>query len=171
MTELLIKQNQQNPKECLTNKQNPPNWTYTPPTPQLEKKGLTSKTLQEIIENINQNAEKDFKDSYHPNFGYFVLFLSYIGMIAGFIIIVIGTEETIFIGAHSGKSLIWIGAATLILSVLLMAITYCVVSAFYKKAALFAMDNVKQYVEATLNEKYQKGNGIGWSIITEQTIS
>ena len=53
---------------------------------------------------------------------------------------------------------------------LLNVFTLWAVNASYSKANQFAVDNVNRYVEITLNEQWQKENGIRWTIIAEQTM-
>ena len=145
----------------------PPTWTAIMPTPELEAKGLTSITLTQIIDSINNTAQTDFESKFKTYY-FFLTFLPCIGVLIGFIIFISSAASMDLDSSMSGSVA---GIIVLTLSGFLNICCCVGVSRLYMGATQFALDNMKRYVEITLNEQWQRENGIRWTIITEQTIS
>eukprot|EP01084_Bolivina_argentea_P091882 165371_1 len=141
--DIIIRQNTYIPEDhCSASDESGLNWTLTPPTPLLESKGLTSNMLNGIIIAINQNAKKDYLANYNPNSSSFV-FLPCCGIIIGIIVCAIGMRfRAIFIA----------GMVIFGISGMATVITCALVNRKKTNALQFAMENVRQYVEITLNE-------------------
>eukprot|EP01083_Nonionella_stella_P303436 1050450_1 len=154
--DIIIRQNTYIPEDhCSASDESGLNWTLTPPTPLLESKGLASDVLNGIIIGISQNAKKDYLANYNPNSAW-IVFLPCCGVIIGMIVCAIG---------H-----IIAGSVVFGISAVATVITSAIWNRKKTNALQFAMENVRQYVEITLNEQWQASNAIRWSIVPEQTI-
>ena len=166
-SDLLIEQNQELSHSA-------PAWLYAPPTPQLQEKGLTPDVLQEIVDEINENAKRDYNENYYPNIG-LILCLPIIGILTGAGIFVFGLIKVHTAPRLDGE---WDGECNVytVSGVIIVAISYLlcplmvfIIGAFTNIEMKITMDNVREKVEKDLNEAYEKSNGISWSIQEEQT--
>lgn len=150
---------------------------YVPPTPALEAKGLTAHTLGQIIGNINEQAERDVNENYNPLYSTLV-FLPIIGVFIGFSLCIASMGSSVNSDPHSfshgpprGFHLFGVGMVIFGLSMFGQVITCCLVGRKHTIAIQIAIDAMKEYVEITLNEQWQKECGIRWTVATEQTLS
>lgn len=147
-----------------------PQWDYISPTPALEAKGLTTGKLREIIGNINDQSERDVNDNFNPLYSKLV-FLPIIGVFLGFIICAssmgsMGNSDSF--GPPTG---FFVGMALFGLSGFGQVITCCLVGKAHLNAVQIAIDTMREYVEITLNEQWQKECGVRWTVTTQQTLS
>merc|ERR1719410_2831900 len=63
------------------------------------------------------------------------------------------------------------GMAIFVISGFLQVCVCMAVGSKYTKACQIGIDGMKQYVEVTLNEQWQKECNVRWSVTTEQTMS
>ena len=136
-------------------------WSYVSPTPTLESQGLTPSTLKCILDTINKNVQRDYLSKFNPCYQYFS-YLPYIGILIGFGLIISDIMNL--------EKDPWIGVIIIAISIILAAISSFIVKRLYIKAVLYALYNMKLYVQVTLNQEWQRSNGIRWTIISERAI-
>merc|ERR1719295_334121 len=135
-----------------------PQWDYAAPTPDMEAKGLFPSKLQEILQQINNDADEAMTQHFNPNLKK-LLFLPLIPLI----LLILGLID--FIGNINRFEIIC-GVATFICWIC----SFCIVEYLWKRAHQICVDQMKQYVEGELNEQWQRRHGIRWSIATTQVV-
>lgn len=138
-------------------------YNYTPPTPILEERGLTPLVLQKEILSIEAKANKTARDnSQCTNRLRICALISFIILVCG------GSLFALYPSKHK-MALLIVGACLSFIG--LMGLIILCNSTRYKKlmARDLALDTLRYYVEIVLNEKYQKRNGIRWSIVESET--
>jgi len=129
---------------------------------------------RQIIGNINDQAERDVNDNFNPLYSKLV-FLPIIGVLLGFILCVssMGSfssslDDSDSFGPPTG---FFVGMILFGLCGFGQVITCCLVGKAHVNAVQIAIDTMKQYVEITLNEQWQKECGVRWTVTTQQTLS
>ena len=132
----------------------------------MEQRGLTSSVLRDEIDRIENRANSDTR----MKGGDLLCTISSIG----FIVFVVGC---VLVGIWIDCSIEWnsdkdcgtgISAWVCFVVGFIVWFRYICVDRYRRdKAVNNALDNIRNYVEIDLNEKYQKTMGIRWSILTD----
>ena len=143
-------------------------YQYVAPTPILEQRGLTPSVLESEIRGIESvgNSATHAKDT--PVFKIAVLILVAVLIIGGFIMLVAWYECDEF---RDCPSLSWAGLIVIIVGFIGLCVCGSTAYATKMKKLNYALDAIQKYVELDLNEKYQRVNGIRWSILESQNIT
>ena len=94
-----------------------------------------------------------------------LMYLPLIGVLLGFILCATG------MGGFDGPGTsFYLGVVLFVLSQIALVAMCFVVGSRHNNATQIAIDGMKQTVEVTLNEQWQKENNVRWTVTTEQTM-
>ena len=162
MTDLLVPQEQRKEFKLIL-KRTAPSWLYVEPTTELQAHGLSPEILKEIVDEINKNALTNFNRNYNAKCNYLPIPPA-VGMVFGFILMALDIAE------HDSAKLI-IGITMFLFCAVLAGITSVCAHRSYSRAMKCTMDNVLDHVEMSLNEQWQRCNGVRWFIAPEQLVT
>jgi len=136
-----------------------PQWVYAAPTPDMEAKGLKASKLREILQKINDDADKTMARDYCCN-GWPSRFrnVPWILPLIGFALYSMGSTAELI-----GVALLMIGPC------IGVCVVWWVLSRWRHEWQI-CVDEMKQYVQETLNEEWQNSNGIRWTVETCQIL-
>eukprot|EP01083_Nonionella_stella_P025485 70159_1 len=145
-------------------------WTYVPPTPILEQRGLSPRVLSCEINKINEMAARltRIPDSECSKFA----------SIIGFILFVLGlvllfrsmfefdADHEIYMATFPTICYI----IMVVIGLVVLITVSCEACSKKQWAIKSAKEKIRNYIECDLNEKYQRSNGIRWTIAESKMV-
>jgi len=167
-----------------------PTWDLPPSNPAVESQGLNQNELIRILNEINSNAASDFSTVWRPWYKTLVFvpcFASSVGTLLffiGIIMIIVDRASSTQIDPDtysfddeddddddfSLPSYFFIGIGVTCICGIVQFLLCAGVDGIFTRAQTVALENMRQYVEGTLNEQWQSSRNIRWTIDMVQTI-
>jgi len=162
--EILIRQQQ---AQSFSFSKGAPQWEYVSPTPTLESRGLTAGKLRQIINDINDRASTELDTNFNSKHAILTL-LPCGGLLVGFLLCVLSMGN---MSAAGFPPEFYVGFIFIVISAFCGVAAFSRASRSYTRAIQSAVDAMKEYVDSTLNEEWQRQSGIRWVVANQQMLS